>query len=49
MLEAVSITGSLITFMADMACLYVLWQAFRPARDGVPSLTASNAAIEKES
>jgi hypothetical protein len=49
MLEAVSTTGSVITMMADMACLYVLWQAFRPARDCVPSLTASNAAIEKES
>jgi hypothetical protein len=49
MVEAISLTGSVVSVLADAACLYVLWQTFRSARDCVPSLTTSNAAIEKES
>jgi len=49
MVEALSITGSVVTMLVDMACLYVWWQAFRPARDGAPSPVAPNAAVKKQS
>ena len=34
-MAAVALTGSVITMLADLACLYVWWQTFRPARNPV--------------
>lgn len=47
MVEALSITGSVVTMLADMACLYVWWQAFRPARHRTVAPAAQNAAAKQ--
>ena len=31
-IESLSLTGSVVTMLADLACLYVWWQTFRPRR-----------------
>jgi hypothetical protein len=36
-LEALSVAGSLVTMLANMACLYVWWQTFRSFRPDAPS------------
>jgi hypothetical protein len=48
-LEALSITGSAVTMVANMACLYMWWHAFRGARDGARSPALPRpAAIGKQ-
>ena len=36
MVQALSLTGSVVAMLANLACLYVWWQTFRSAREGVP-------------
>jgi len=36
--RALSLTGSAVDMVADLACFYVLWQTFRSASDRTPSM-----------
>jgi hypothetical protein len=38
MVEALSLTGSVVAMLADLACLYIWWQTFRAARGSVPAM-----------
>jgi hypothetical protein len=37
MVRALSLTGSVVDMLANLACLYVWWRTFRPAPDRAPS------------